>query len=103
MPVIEHGSIVFGQIWSVGQLEDYITTYPPNGIDLAYLRTVLRAEDRGPEGYRGQLEDLALRLFLTGHQLSVVAALQSLGHLPPPVHRITVEVNLLGFVLNKCT
>jgi len=75
---------VFTQILSPDQLEEYICSFWPEGIQLVHLRAALTAPPFGNMNYAELLAAVAKRLVMAGHQRSPMLALQELGFLPSP-------------------
>jgi hypothetical protein len=75
---------VMDNIWSVAQLEAYITTYQPGPPPLGVLRTLLGHGRIAPPAYAQVLARLASILFGLGHVKPVNVVVQDLlRHVPP--------------------
>jgi hypothetical protein len=75
---------VMDNIWSVAQLEDYITTYQPGPPPLHVLRTLLGHGRIAPPAYAQCLARLASILFGLGHIKPVyVVVAEMLQRIPP--------------------
>jgi hypothetical protein len=91
-PTLEVALYIFEHVFTLDELEGFICTYEPEGIDLQMLRILCGFEVNGLVGYRGVLIEVATRLLYVGHQLSPLHILQEMGlvFLPYPVPQIQV-------------
>jgi hypothetical protein len=85
---------VFTQILSPDQLEEYICSFWPEGIQLVHLRAALTAPPFGSMNYAELLATVAKRLVMAGHQRSPMLALQELGFLPSPGPLPPIQVRI---------
>jgi hypothetical protein len=73
---------VFSELWTVPQLENYVCSFGPEGMTLDFLQNLLGLPSHGAVIYLEHLLDIALRLFLAGHQRTLGQVLQETGFLP---------------------
>jgi hypothetical protein len=92
---------VFTQILSPDQLEEYICSFWPEGIQLVHLRAALSAPPFGSMNYAELLAAVAKRLVMAGHQRSPMLALQELGFLPSPGPLPPIQVRIRS--LEECS
>ena len=89
---------VFTQILSPDQLEEYICSFWPEGIQLVHLRAALTAPPFGSINYAELLAAVAKRPVMAGHQRSPMLALQELGFLPSPGPLPPIQVRIRSLV-----
>ena len=69
---------VFDNVWTVEQLEDYVTSYPPGGVPLSILRRALGYSQAGSACYALTLSKTAAVLYALGHTKTVPEVLLEL-------------------------
>jgi len=66
-PNVHIARFVFENIWTVENLEDYVTGYYPDGVPLLTLRRALGYNRVPPHEYAHTLVRVAVALFVLGH------------------------------------
>jgi len=69
---------VFDNVWTVEQLEDYVTSYPPGGVPLSILRRALGYSQADSACYALTLSKTAAVLYALGHTKTVPEVLLEL-------------------------
>jgi hypothetical protein len=93
-PTLDVTLHIFEDIFTTEELEGYICTYEPEGIDLGLLHTICDLDTIGRARYHGVLVEVATLLLYSGHQLAPLHILQQMGlvFLPHPLPLIQVMV-----------
>jgi hypothetical protein len=69
---------VFDNVWTVEQLEEYVTSYPPGGVPLSILRRALGYSQADSSCYALTLSKTAAVLYALGHTKTVPEVLLEL-------------------------
>ncbi len=85
---------VMDNVWSVGRLETYITTYRPGGPPLHVLRHLLGHANLPAHDYARCLSQLASLLFGLGHVKPVNVVVAELLRNIPPGHLTPQQVHV---------
>jgi hypothetical protein len=91
-PTLDVTLHVFEDVFTTDELEGYICTYEPEGIELDLLRTICDLDAIGWASYHGVLVEVATLLLYSGHQLAPLHILQQMGLVflpqPPPMIQV---------------
>jgi|LakMenE18May11ns_1017448.scaffolds.fasta_scaffold9715775_1 hypothetical protein len=90
---------VFDNVWTVQQLEDYVTSYPPGGVPLSILRRALGYSQAGSACYALTLSKTAAVLYALGHTKTVPEVLLELLLRLNPLLLTADQVN---FIIDTC-
>ncbi len=86
---------VFDNIWSVDQLEKYVTSYQPGGVPLPILRRALGYRQTDVARYALTLSKTAAVLYALGHIKTVPEVLLELLLRLNPLHLTLDQVNVV--------